>query len=271
MATAAAVPACPRPRFSRSSAARHRVSRRLALTIVGLASLVATASLGTPAALAAPAGRVAGSVAPGQLVATLAAGHAIYARPGGPREAFISAHRPITGESTTLPVLATRPGKLAPWLLVRLPGRLLPGAPNGRTGWIRSTGTRQWIIRWHVVVSLGSRLARVYYDGQLRRSWLVVVGAPASPTPVGEFFVEENIAEPPSFPGAPYALATSARSTVFAEFDGGPGQVALHGVGGGLGGTPGTAESHGCVRFTTSAITWLAQRIYPGTPVTITG
>jgi lipoprotein-anchoring transpeptidase ErfK/SrfK len=102
------------------------------------------------------------------------------------------------------------------------------------------------------------------------RSYLVVVGKPSTPTPTGQFFVEENIAEPPSFAGAPYALATSARSGVFREFEGGPGQVALHGVGGGLGGTPGQAQSHGCVRFTTAAITWLAARIYPGTPVTIT-
>jgi lipoprotein-anchoring transpeptidase ErfK/SrfK len=168
-------------------------------------------------------------------------------------------------------VLATKSGNRSTWLLVRLSGRLLPGAPNGRAGWIRATATRLWVIRWHIVISLGSRLARVYYQGQLRRTWLVVVGAPSSPTPSGQFLVEENVAEPPSFPGSPYALATSARSTVYTEFDGGPGQVALHGMGGGLGGTPGTAESHGCVRFTAAAITWLAQRIYPGTPVTITG
>jgi lipoprotein-anchoring transpeptidase ErfK/SrfK len=218
------------------------------------------------AGLALASAPAAGAVAPAQLVATLSARHAIYARPGGRREATISRQRPITEVATTLPVLAVR----GPWLLVRLPGRLLAGPPNGRTGWIKSTHTRLWMIRWHIVVSLGQRLARIYYAGGLRRTFRVVVGAPATPTPTGQFFVEENIAEPPSFPGAPYALATSARSNVITEFDGGPGQVALHGVGGGLGGTLGTAESHGCVRFSTAAITWLAERIYPGTPVTIT-
>jgi lipoprotein-anchoring transpeptidase ErfK/SrfK len=211
----------------------------------------------------------AAAVAPSQTVATLNANHAIYAAPGGPREAQISRWRPITGEATTLPVLATRNGPGGSWLLVRLPGRLLPGPPNGRTGWIKAAQTRVWAIRWHIVVSLGQRRARIFNAGRLVRSFLVVVGKPSTPTPTGQFFVEENIAEPPSFPGAPYALATSARSNVFTEFDGGPGQVALHGVGGGLGGTPGQAQSHGCVRFTTAAITWLAARIYPGTPVTI--
>jgi lipoprotein-anchoring transpeptidase ErfK/SrfK len=211
------------------------------------------------------------AVAPSQAVVTLGIRHAIYVRPGAGREATISGARPITGEATTLPVLAARKALGRTWLLVRLPGRLLPGPPNGRTGWIKAAHARPWAIPWHIVVSVGQRLARVYYGGRLRRSYQVVVGARASPTPHGQFFVEENIAEPASFPGAPYALATSARSEVFSEFDGGPGQVALHGVGGGLGGTPGTAVSHGCVRFATPAITWLAARIYPGTPVTITG
>lgn len=202
-------------------------------------------------------------------MATLSAGHAIYAAPNGSREGSISRTRPITGEATTLPVLAVRKAGAASWFRVRLPGRLLPGAPNGRTGWIKAAGTRLWMIRLHIVVVLHSRLARIYSAGRLVRSYLVVVGKPSSPTPRGEFFVEENVAEPPSFPGAPYALATSARSTVYSEFDGGPGQVALHGMGGGLRGTPGQAQSHGCVRFTTAAITWLAHHIYPGTPVTI--
>lgn len=218
-------------------------------------------------ALGLVAAAPAGAVAPSQAVATLSANHAIYAHPGSGREATISRWRPITAEATTLPVLATR----GSWMLVRLPGRLLPGARNGRTGWIQADHTRVSAIRWHVVISLSQRTAWIFNGGRQVKSYRVVVGAANSPTPAGQFFVEENIAEPPSFPGAPYALATSARSEVFSEFDGGPGQVALHGVGGGLGGTPGQAQSHGCVRFTTPAITWLAVRIYPGTPVTITG
>jgi L,D-transpeptidase-like protein len=229
----------------------------------------AVAAPGTPAIAPAGAARASSAVAPSQEVATLSANHAIHITPAGRREGTISGERPITGEATTLPVLTVRTGKRGTWLLVELPGRLLPGAPNGRTGWIDALHTRLWLIRWHVVVSLGQRRARIYYGGRLVRRFVVIVGAPSTPTPQGQFFVEENIAEPPSFPGAPFALATSARSDVFTEFDGGPGQVALHGIGGGLGGTLGTAESHGCVRFSTADITWLARRIEPGTPVTI--
>ena len=203
-------------------------------------------------------------MAPAQAVATLLATHRVFAAPGGQATGSVSWQRPITGERTVLPVLGTRRARGREWLRVRLPGR-----PNSHTGWIRAAGTRAGVIRWHIVISVGARRAWIYYAGRAQRSWLVVVVAPSTPTTRGQFFVEENIAEPPDFPGAPYALALSARSNVFSEFDGGPGQVALHGVGGGLGGKPGTAESHGCVRFTTADISWLAARIAPGTPVTI--
>jgi lipoprotein-anchoring transpeptidase ErfK/SrfK len=71
-----------------------------------------------------------------------------------------------------------------------------------------------------------------------------------------------------SEPGGPYALALSARSNALQEFEGGPGQIALHGRDN-LGGVLGAAESHGCVRLSTQSIDWLAQRIGPGVPVTI--
>jgi lipoprotein-anchoring transpeptidase ErfK/SrfK len=95
-----------------------------------------------------------------------------------------------------------------------------------------------------------------------------VVGKPSTPTPSGNFFVEETLQMAPGEPGGPFALATSARSNVLQEFEGGPGQVALHGRDN-LGGTLGTAESHGCIRLDTASIDWLAARIEPGTPVTI--
>jgi lipoprotein-anchoring transpeptidase ErfK/SrfK len=72
----------------------------------------------------------------------------------------------------------------------------------------------------------------------------------------------------PGQAGGPFALALSARSNVLREFEGGPGQIALHGRNN-LGGTLGTAASDGCVRLSTASIDWLAARIGPGTPTTI--
>ncbi len=73
----------------------------------------------------------------------------------------------------------------------------------------------------------------------------------------------------PGSAGAPFALALSARSNVLQEFEGGPGQIAIHGVGN-LGGTSGTAVSHGCVRLADRSIRWLAARLAPGVTVAIT-
>jgi lipoprotein-anchoring transpeptidase ErfK/SrfK len=108
----------------------------------------------------------------------------------------------------------------------------------------------------------------VYRAGRLVRRVPAIVGRAATPTPRGEFFVEENVRLRAGRPGAPFALAASARSNVLQEFDGGPGQIALHGRGN-LRGALGTAASHGCVRLADPDIGWIAARIRAGVPVTI--
>lgn len=95
-----------------------------------------------------------------------------------------------------------------------------------------------------------------------------MVGKPSTPTPTGRFFVEETVQMQAGEPGGPSALALSARSNALQEFEGGPGQIAIHGRNN-LGGTLGTAASHGCIRLATASIDWLATHIGPGIPVTI--
>jgi lipoprotein-anchoring transpeptidase ErfK/SrfK len=136
-------------------------------------------------------------------------------------------------------------------------------------GWIKQRGTVLTTTSWHVAIRTSSRRVLVYRHGVLVRSFPAVVGKPSTPTPHGRFFVEENVRMPPGSAGAPFALALSARSNVLHKFEGGPGQIAIHGVAN-LGGTPGTAISHGCVRLANRSIRWLAARIAPGMPVTIT-
>ncbi len=95
-----------------------------------------------------------------------------------------------------------------------------------------------------------------------------IVGKASTPTPQGLYFVEEDVRLGSNAPGAPFALALSARSHVYTQFDGGPGQIAIHGLAH-LSGQLGTAASHGCVRLAERAIMWLAQHIGAGVPVTI--
>lgn len=181
-----------------------------------------------------------------------------------PQMALVAAHRPITGERTVLPVIghASGPGSER-WLRVMLPGR-----PNSSTGWISQGGTQTTRTSWRIVVDLERRRVSVYRRGRIERTFLAVVGKPSTPTPTGRFFVEETLRMSAGEPGGPFALALSARSDALQEFEGGPGQIALHGRNN-LGGTLGTAASHGCVRLDTVGIDWLVGRIGPGTPTTI--
>jgi lipoprotein-anchoring transpeptidase ErfK/SrfK len=123
---------------------------------------------------------------------------------------------------------------------------------------------------WRLSLDLSARRISVFHEGALVRRFRVVVGTPSTPTPRGDFFIEEVIRTPSGEVGGPYGLATSARSNVFQEFGGGPGQIGVHGTTG-LSGALGTAVSHGCVRLSPSAITWLARRVAGGVPFTVTG
>ena len=134
--------------------------------------------------------------------------------------------------------------------------------------WIEARKVKLWRTPWHVVVNVESKRLFVFSGKRLTHSFPVVVGRPSTPTPRGRFYVEEAILLRPHSLGAPYAYALSARSHVYQEFDGGPGQIAIHGVNG-IGGTPGRAESHGCIRMTAAALEWMAARFGTGTPVEI--
>jgi lipoprotein-anchoring transpeptidase ErfK/SrfK len=212
-------------------------------------------------------------IAPQQELVALLSAHAVSASPDGAVEASVAATRPLTREQTVLPVLSAVVDNRVDvqgqtWLQVRLPGRVLGQKAPPKTGWINAANTVISSTGWHLVVDLSARRVLVYDDGVEVRSYAAVVGKASTPTPTGEYFVEENVKMPSAAPGAPFALATSDRSNVLREFEGGPGQIAIHGVAN-LGGTLGSAESHGCVRLATSAISWLAARIGPGVPITI--
>jgi lipoprotein-anchoring transpeptidase ErfK/SrfK len=234
-----------------------------------IASLVCLLTIGVLAPAAQAAGHTA--IAPHQETVTLLTNHSVRNRPSaeGKVVALVKATRPITGERTVLPVLPqTSDHNGGSWLRVRLPGRVLGQSSPPATGWITASNTVLSSTAWHILVVLNTRRLFLYSDGRPVRSFPAIVGKPSTPTPAGQYFVEENVQLSANDPGAPFALATSDRSKVLQEFDGGPGQIAIHGLED-LGGQLGTAESHGCVRLADSSITWLAARIGPGVPVTI--
>jgi lipoprotein-anchoring transpeptidase ErfK/SrfK len=229
-----------------------------------LASVLLAAAIGC--VLAAPAAAAGPRVPASQPLVVLLRDHVARVAPNAHagRIEFVSARRPLTAARTVLPVLGHAGSRTrGSWLQVRLPGR-----PNGHKGWISTNRTQSTSTPWHVVVKLSTRRVTVYRGDHVRRQFRAIVGKPSTPTPRGVFFIEEALALSPFEAGAPFALATSARSNALQEFDGGPGQIALHGTDN-LSGKLGTAVSHGCVRLGTHAITWLARRIGAGVPVTI--
>jgi lipoprotein-anchoring transpeptidase ErfK/SrfK len=241
------------------SSLRTRFGYCLAVAVA--AATLAGVSAGSAVAAGAPA-----HIGAARQLAVLSTAHGVRQEPeaGAPQTGLLPARGPITGEPTTVPVIGalTGPDGLR-WLRVMLPGR-----PNGSTGWIAQQGTSETTTNWHLVIDLAARRVRVYSAGHAVRTFQAVVGKPSTPTPTGEFFVQETLQMSPGEAGGPFALALSARSNVLQEFEGGPGQIAIHGRDN-LGGTLGAAESHGCIRLATASIEWLASRIGPGTPVTI--
>jgi lipoprotein-anchoring transpeptidase ErfK/SrfK len=221
----------------------------------GVAAVVALLATAAPA-------HAAGT----QVIATLHANARLYygTSLASPRPTSIAARRPLTGVATRVPVLRTTRSKDGiRWLRV-----LVPGRPNGHTAWIVDRRLELGRTPWRIVIRTGSARVLVYRRNRLQQVFAAVVGARSMPTPSGRFFIEEALALRAGSPGWPYAFALSARSEVFQEFEGGPGQIAIHGTYG-IGGTLGTAASHGCIRLDSRALVWLAHHTGVGTPVTI--
>jgi hypothetical protein len=190
-------------------------------------------------------------------------------RPAGGRRVWTAtAATPHTRNATRLSVRQARfdaAGRA--WLGVQLPIR-----PNGSLGWVPYDAVILGHTTWFVSIRLQRRRIEIRRSGRLVRSSRVVVGAPSTPTPTGDFAVYE-IAKQPSprdFLGG-WALHLTAFSNVLTDYGGGPGRVAVHGRGpASIRDAPlGSAGSHGCVRIPNALVSWMHARTAAGTPVRV--
>lgn len=153
----------------------------------------------------------------------------------------------------------------ARWLRVRLPIR-----PNGSTGWLMEDNVEVRRLRYRIEISRRQHKLSLLRDGQRIGSTRVVIGAPATPTPAGQFAVLEVVRQPKGSVLGPWALHLTAHSNVLDNYGGGPGRVALHGRSGGLLRDPlGSSRSHGCIRMPNAFITRVQKVAVEGTPVVI--
>ena len=146
---------------------------------------------------------------------------------------------------------------------------LLADRPNGTSGWVPADRVLLRRTRYWVEVDTGDRWVTVYRDGARVRRFRAVVGAPATPTPLGLAAIYERNRQPdPAAFLGPWALSLTHMSRVLESYGGGPGRVAIHGRGGASLTDPlGSARSHGCVRVDNRNVAWMAATIPVGTPV----
>jgi lipoprotein-anchoring transpeptidase ErfK/SrfK len=142
---------------------------------------------------------------------------------------------------------------------------LLAKRPNGSTGWIPRDRVVLRHSRYWIDVRKRARQVTIYRDGRLLRRLPAVLGAPATPTPVGLAAIYERNRQPnPNGALGPWVLALTSLSDVLKSFGGGPGRIAIHGGGG-----AGRVGSHGCIRVGNGEVSWLAARVSAGTPVDV--
>ena len=144
----------------------------------------------------------------------------------------------------------------------------LPVGPNGSTGWVAAWAVRLLVVHTRIQVSLAAHRLVVYRNGRVAFRARVAIGTPDTPTPVGDFFVNERfLLANSSGPFGVAALGISAHSTVLRNWvQGGP--IGIHGTN-----EPtliGDAASHGCIRLFNDDMTRLFKLAPAGTPVEIT-
>ena len=152
-----------------------------------------------------------------------------------------------------------RPG----WLQVYLPVR-----PNLSSGWVRASQLRLAADPYRVEVQLRRHRLIAWRGARRIVEQPIAVGKALSPTPTGRYYVTDLLRPPdPNGFYGPYAFGLSAHSPVFTTFEGGDGQVGIHGTNDPA--AIGSDVSHGCIRVSNATITRLAKLLPLGTPVTI--
>jgi lipoprotein-anchoring transpeptidase ErfK/SrfK len=190
----------------------------------------------------------------------------VYAAPGAATPSWTFPNPWLLNGDPRLPVeqVLLVAGRRGAWLRLVLPVR-----PNGTTGWVRSRDVVLHVDPYRIVVRLGAHQLTVYRGHSLLTQDTVAVGAPATPTPTGVFYLRVLLKAPdPSTVYGPYAYGLSGHSDALTTFDGGDAELGIHGNNDAS--MLGQTVSHGCIRMSNDKITTLSSQLPLGTPVQIT-
>ncbi|WP_380164762.1 L,D-transpeptidase [Jannaschia sp. R86511] len=157
------------------------------------------------------------------------------------------------------------------FLLADDPGRgwyevMVPVRPNGSTGFVRAQDVSIARVPYRLPMSVADNELTLYQDDEVLRTMPAASGTGDTPTPLGLFYLTELL-EPTNAGYGPYAYGLSGFSEVLDSFGGGPGQIGLHGTDDAT--SVGRAVSAGCIRLSDDDITYLAELLPLGTPITI--
>jgi lipoprotein-anchoring transpeptidase ErfK/SrfK len=143
----------------------------------------------------------------------------------------------------------------------------VPRRPNGVTGWVDAAAVDVATVRTRIVVDLSQKRVTLYRDGRPVLSSTAAIGAPATPTPTGHFYVNQRlIPADPNGPYGPGAVGISAFSDVLTGWtQGGP--IAIHGTD--APSSIGQAVSNGCIRLPNETLRRVFSEALAGTPVVI--
>lgn len=145
---------------------------------------------------------------------------------------------------------------------------LLPVRPNGTTGWIRDSDVRLTPNRFRILIERGAHQITVYDGDRVMIQEPVAVGTDETPTPTGKYYLRVLLKAPnPNTVYGPYAYGLSGHSEVLTTFNGGDGELGIHGNNDAS--VLGKSVTHGCVRISNESITRLAGLLPLGTPVEI--
>jgi hypothetical protein len=189
---------------------------------------------------------------------------AVYTAPGGAVKMTLPNPRPLaTKPPASIPLYLLAKQVQDDWVEVFLPVR-----PNGSTGWVHKHDFDVQTHDFHIEVRLKEFNLKVF-DGDTKiMDTAIGVAADNSPTPGGLYYTTELLKPPdPTGPYGTYAYGLSGFSDVYQSFDGGPGQLGIHGTN-----EPwsiGTKVSHGCIRLHNADIEKLAKTLPLGVPVLV--
>jgi lipoprotein-anchoring transpeptidase ErfK/SrfK len=190
----------------------------------------------------------------------------VYSAPDTAKKAQTLANPRLINDdpNAKVPLVMLVTEKQGDWLKVSLPVR-----PNGSTGWVQAKDFNTIEHDYRIEVNLSGFKIAAYKGDEKLLDTAIGLGTDENPTPGGTYYTTELIAPPnPDGDYGPYAFGLSGHSEKLTTFNGGPGQLGIHGTN-----EPtaiGKKISHGCIRLKNDDIKALVDLGMPlGTPVII--